>query len=113
MVQIALLIKFTSPGPVVFQQARRGYRGRIFKVLKFRTMTVDAEQRPVARESGQESAGGARSEPRDDPRVTPVGAILRRYSLDELPLLINVLFGEMSLVGSRPLPPRDSERLLE
>jgi exopolysaccharide biosynthesis polyprenyl glycosylphosphotransferase len=113
MVPIALLIKFTSPGPILFQQARRGYRGRIFKVLKFRTMTVDAEQRLVDLESSNESAGGVLFKLRNDPRVTPLGAFLRRYSLDELPQLINVLFGEMSLVGPRPLQLRDSEKLLE
>jgi lipopolysaccharide/colanic/teichoic acid biosynthesis glycosyltransferase len=113
LVLIALLIKFTSPGPILFQQARRGYRGRIFKVLKFRTMTVDAEQRLVDLESSNESAGGVLFKLRDDPRVTRVGAFLRRTSLDELPQLINVLFGEMSLVGPRPLQLRDSDRLLD
>jgi lipopolysaccharide/colanic/teichoic acid biosynthesis glycosyltransferase len=112
MVGIALLIKFTSRGPILFQQSRRGYRGRLFNVLKFRTMTVDAEQQLVDLESSNESAGGVLFKLRHDPRVTPVGAILRRYSLDELPQLINVLFGEMSLVGPRPLQLRDSDKLL-
>jgi lipopolysaccharide/colanic/teichoic acid biosynthesis glycosyltransferase len=112
MVVIALAIKFTSPGPILFQQARRGYRGRIFQVLKFRTMTVDAEQRLMDLESSNESAGGVLFKLRDDPRVTPVGAFLRRTSLDELPQLLNVLFGEMSLVGPRPLQLRDSDKLL-
>jgi lipopolysaccharide/colanic/teichoic acid biosynthesis glycosyltransferase len=112
MVVIALAIKFTSPGPILFQQARRGYRGRLFNVLKFRTMTVDAEQRLVDLERSNESAGGVLFKLRNDPRVTPVGAFLRRYSLDELPQLINVLFGEMSLVGPRPLQLRDSDKLL-
>jgi exopolysaccharide biosynthesis polyprenyl glycosylphosphotransferase len=113
MVLIALLIKFTSPGPILFQQARRGYRGRLFKVLKFRTMTVDAEQRLVDLESSNESAGGVLFKLRNDPRVTRVGALLRRTSLDELPQLINVLYGEMSLVGPRPLQLRDSDKLLD
>jgi lipopolysaccharide/colanic/teichoic acid biosynthesis glycosyltransferase len=113
MVLIALLIKFTSRGPVMFQQPRRGYRGRIFKVLKFRTMTVDAEQRLVDLESSNESVGGVLFKLRNDPRVTPVGAFLRKTSLDELPQLVNVLMGEMSLVGPRPLQLRDSDRLLE
>jgi lipopolysaccharide/colanic/teichoic acid biosynthesis glycosyltransferase len=113
MVLIALLIKFTSRGPVMFQQSRRGYRGRIFEVLKFRTMTVDAEQQLVDLESSNESVGGVLFKLRNDPRVTPVGAFLRRTSLDELPQLINVLFGEMSLVGPRPLQLRDSDKLLE
>jgi lipopolysaccharide/colanic/teichoic acid biosynthesis glycosyltransferase len=112
MVIIALAIKFTSPGPILFQQARRGYRGRLFNVLKFRTMTVDAEQRLVDLEGSNESAGGVLFKLRNDPRVTPVGAFLRKTSLDELPQLINVLFGEMSLVGPRPLQLRDSDRLL-
>jgi lipopolysaccharide/colanic/teichoic acid biosynthesis glycosyltransferase len=112
MVVIALAIKFTSPGPILFQQARRGYRGRLFNMLKFRTMTVDAEQQLVDLESSNESAGGVLFKLRNDPRVTPVGAFLRRLSLDELPQLINVLFGEMSLVGPRPLQLRDSDKLL-
>lgn len=113
MVVVALLIKFTSRGPILFQQARRGYRGRIFNVYKFRTMTVDAEQRLVDLESSNESAGGVLFKLRNDPRVTPLGAFLRRTSLDELPQLFNVLFGEMSLVGPRPLQLRDSDKLRE
>jgi lipopolysaccharide/colanic/teichoic acid biosynthesis glycosyltransferase len=112
MILIALLIKFTSRGPTLFQQARRGYRGQIFQVLKFRTMTSDAEQRLGDLESSNESAGGVLFKLRNDPRVTKVGAFLRRSSLDELPQLINVLFGEMSLVGPRPLQLRDSDKLL-
>jgi lipopolysaccharide/colanic/teichoic acid biosynthesis glycosyltransferase len=112
MIVVALLIKFTSRGPVLFQQARRGYRGRIFNVLKFRTMTVDAEKQLVDLESSNESAGGVLFKLKNDPRVTPLGAFLRRYSLDELPQLINVLFAEMSLVGPRPLQIRDSDKLL-
>jgi lipopolysaccharide/colanic/teichoic acid biosynthesis glycosyltransferase len=112
MVVVALLIKFTSRGPILFQQPRRGYRGRLFNVLKFRTMTVDAEKQLVNLESSNESAGGVLFKLRNDPRVTPMGDFLRRYSLDELPQLINVLFGEMSLVGPRPLQLRDSDKLL-
>jgi lipopolysaccharide/colanic/teichoic acid biosynthesis glycosyltransferase len=112
MVVVALLIKVTSHGPILFQQPRRGYRGRIFNVLKFRTMTIDAEQRLVDLESSNESAGGVLFKLKNDPRVTPLGAFLRRYSLDELPQLLNVVFGEMSLVGPRPLQLRDSEKLL-
>jgi lipopolysaccharide/colanic/teichoic acid biosynthesis glycosyltransferase len=112
MVVIALLIKFTSRGPVMFQQSRRGYKGRLFNVLKFRTMTVDAEQRLVDLESSNESAGGVLFKLRNDPRVTRVGAFLRRHSLDELPQLLNVVYGEMSLVGPRPLQLRDSDKLL-
>jgi lipopolysaccharide/colanic/teichoic acid biosynthesis glycosyltransferase len=111
MVFVALLIRFDSPGPVLFRQLRRGYRGRMFPVLKFRTMTVDAEQQLGALEKSNESAGGVLFKLRNDPRVTRVGSVLRRYSLDELPQLINVLRGEMSLVGPRPLQLRDSDRL--
>jgi lipopolysaccharide/colanic/teichoic acid biosynthesis glycosyltransferase len=109
---IAVLIRLDSPGPVLFRQLRRGYRGQLFRLLKFRTMSVDAEQRLTDLEGSNESAGGVLFKLRDDPRVTRVGWFLRRYSLDELPQLINVLWGEMSLVGPRPLQLRDSDRLL-
>ncbi len=108
---ISLLIRLDSPGPVLFRQLRRGYRGRRFWVLKFRTMVVDAEQRLDDLESNNESSGGVLFKLRDDPRVTPLGRFLRRSSLDELPQLINVLRGEMSLVGPRPLQLRDSDKL--
>lgn len=111
MVAIALLIRLDSPGPVLFRQLRHGYRGRLFWVLKFRTMVVDAEQRLNDLEKDNESAGGVLFKLRDDPRVTPLGRFLRRSSLDELPQLLNVLRGEMSLVGPRPLQLRDSEKL--
>jgi lipopolysaccharide/colanic/teichoic acid biosynthesis glycosyltransferase len=111
MLAIALLIRLDSPGPIVFRQLRRGYRGRLFWVLKFRTMVVDAEQRLEDLEKKNESAGGVLFKLRDDPRVTPLGRFLRRSSLDELPQLINVLRGEMSLVGPRPLQLRDSDKL--
>jgi lipopolysaccharide/colanic/teichoic acid biosynthesis glycosyltransferase len=109
---IAFLIRLDSRGPVLFRQLRRGYRGRLFCVLKFRTMTVDAEQHLHALEDSNESVGGVLFKLRKDPRVTRVGRFLRRYSLDELPQLINVLSGEMSLVGPRPLQLRDSDLLL-
>jgi lipopolysaccharide/colanic/teichoic acid biosynthesis glycosyltransferase len=109
---IALLIRLDSQGPVLFRQVRRGYRGRPFKILKFRTMTVDAEQRLSDLESSNESGGGVLFKLRNDPRITRLGSFLRRHSLDELPQLINVLRGEMSLVGPRPLQLRDSDKLL-
>jgi lipopolysaccharide/colanic/teichoic acid biosynthesis glycosyltransferase len=109
---IILLIRLDSPGPILFRQTRRGYRGKPFQVLKFRTMIVDAEKRLVDLENSNESAGGVLFKLRRDPRVTPLGAILRKLSLDELPQLINVLKGEMSLVGPRPLQNRDSELLM-
>jgi len=109
---IVLSIRLDSPGPIFFRQLRRGYRGKPFHVLKFRTMTADAEQRLVDLESSNESDGGVLFKLRRDPRVTRLGSILRRLSLDELPQLLNVLRGDMSLVGPRPLQVRDSERLL-
>jgi lipopolysaccharide/colanic/teichoic acid biosynthesis glycosyltransferase len=109
---IAFLIRLDSHGPVLFRQLRRGHRGRLFRVLKFRTMSIDAEQRLGDLEGSNESAGGVLFKLRDDPRVTRLGRFLRCYSLDELPQLINVLWGEMSLVGPRPLQLRDSDRLL-
>jgi len=108
---IALLIRLDSPGPVLFRQMRRGYRGRLFPVFKFRTMRVGAEHQLDDLEDSNDSEGGVLFKLRKDPRVTRVGSYLRRYSLDELPQLSNVLRGEMSLVGPRPLPLRDSERL--
>ena len=109
---IALLIRLEGRGPILFRQLRRGYRGRLFRVIKFRTMSVDAEQRLVALEESNESAGGVLFKLRHDPRVTRLGQFLRRYSLDELPQLINILCGEMSLVGPRPLQLRDSDKLM-
>jgi lipopolysaccharide/colanic/teichoic acid biosynthesis glycosyltransferase len=111
MLLIAIAIRLDSPGPVLFRQLRRGHRGRLFRVLKFRTMIVDAEQQLPNLEESNESAGGVLFKLRKDPRVTRLGGFLRQHSLDELPQLINVFWGEMSLVGPRPLQLRDSERL--
>jgi exopolysaccharide biosynthesis polyprenyl glycosylphosphotransferase len=107
---IALAIKLTSRGPVVYRSVRPGIGGTPFACLKFRTMERDADQRQADLESLNE-AGGAIFKIRDDPRLTSSGRILRRFSLDELPQLVNVLKGEMSLVGPRPLPMRDFDRL--
>ena len=109
---IALLIRLESRGPIFFRQVRRGYRGKTFRVIKFRTMCTDAEQRLGTLEASNESAGGVLFKLRDDPRVTRFGRFLRNSSLDELPQLINIVRGEMSLVGPRPLQLRDSEKLL-
>lgn len=111
MAVIAMLIRLTSPGPALFRQLRQGHGGRAFWFLKFRTMTADAEHRLQELESLNEAAGGVLFKIRCDPRVTPLGRLLRRTSLDELPQLLNVLRGEMSLIGPRPLQMRDSELL--
>ena len=111
MLIIAPMIRLDSAGPVFFRQRRLGRGGRPFWVYKFRTMTIDAEARLGDLEGRNESAGGVLFKIRSDPRVTRVGRILRRTSLDELPQVINVLRGEMSLVGPRPLQLRDCERL--
>jgi lipopolysaccharide/colanic/teichoic acid biosynthesis glycosyltransferase len=111
MLVIALLIRLTSPGPALFRQLRQGRGGRPFWFLKFRTMTADAEHRLRDLEPLNEAAGGVLFKMRRDPRVTPLGRWLRRTSLDELPQLFNVLRGEMSLVGPRPLQMRDTALL--
>jgi exopolysaccharide biosynthesis polyprenyl glycosylphosphotransferase len=102
----AIAIKATDGGPVFFRSRRVGVDEVLFDCLKLRTMSVDAETRQADLEARNE-ADGALFKIRDDPRVTRVGALLRRFSIDELPQLINVLRGEMSLVGPRPLPQRD------
>jgi exopolysaccharide biosynthesis polyprenyl glycosylphosphotransferase len=112
LIGIALAVKLSSRGPVVYRSVRPGIAGTPFACLKFRTMYRDADQRQADLESLNE-ATGALFKMRDDPRMTPVGRFLRRYSLDELPQLFNVLRGQMSLVGPRPLPERDFQRLEE
>jgi exopolysaccharide biosynthesis polyprenyl glycosylphosphotransferase len=109
---IAVAVKVTSPGPVLFMQERYGWRKRRFKMLKFRTMVTNAEALQVALEGRNEAAGPV-FKIRNDPRITRVGRFLRRTSLDELPQLWNVLRGDMSLVGPRPLPVRDVSRFGE
>jgi len=106
----ALAVKLGSRGPVLYRSLRPGIGGEPFECLKFRTMRTDADERQADLEDLNE-ADGALFKIREDPRVTRVGGVLRRYSIDELPQLINVLRGEMSLVGPRPLPTRDFERL--
>jgi exopolysaccharide biosynthesis polyprenyl glycosylphosphotransferase len=107
---LALLIKFDSPGPVLFAQERVGYNKRRFKVLKFRTMVTEAEKQQHMLEHLNEVEGPV-FKIKKDPRITRVGALMRRFSIDELPQLFNVLRGDMSLVGPRPLPVRDVERI--
>jgi lipopolysaccharide/colanic/teichoic acid biosynthesis glycosyltransferase len=106
---IALAIRLTMGSPILFRQARVGFGRRVFTCYKFRTMGVDAESRMRDLEALNE-ADGPVFKIRNDPRVTPVGAFLRRTSLDELPQLFNVMLGDMSLVGPRPLPLRDVKR---
>jgi len=108
MAAIAIAIKLGSPGPVFYRSVRVGLGQRPFQCLKFRTMKTDAERLQADLER-QNQASGALFKIKDDPRVTRVGRLLRRTSLDELPQLINVFRGEMSLVGPRPLPLRDNE----
>lgn len=110
---IAIAIKIDSPGAIFYQQVRIGLRGKAFKVWKFRTMRPDAEKLQKELEALNEVKDGIIFKIKDDPRITRVGKVLRRYSLDELPQLFNVLVGEMSLVGPRPLPIRDVEKFLE
>lgn len=107
---IVLAVKLSSRGPVLYRSKRPGIGQLPFACLKFRTMYCDAEHDQAALEELNE-ADGALFKIRDDPRLTPVGRLLRRFSLDELPQLVNVLRGEMSLVGPRPLPERDYEML--
>jgi exopolysaccharide biosynthesis polyprenyl glycosylphosphotransferase len=103
MLTIAIAIKLESRGPVFFRQPRAGRGNSSFKLIKFRSMYVDAEQRKAEMEELNEASDGVMFKIREDPRVTRVGRFIRRFSLDELPQLFNVLRGEMSLVGPRPL----------
>jgi exopolysaccharide biosynthesis polyprenyl glycosylphosphotransferase len=102
---IALAVRFSSPGPVLFRQERVGRHGETFRMTKFRSMFIDAEQRRAQLEHLNEHGGGPLFKMREDPRVTPVGRVLRRFSLDELPQLFDVLALRMSLVGPRPPLP--------
>ena len=106
---LALLVKFTSPGPVMFRQQRSGLNGSPFTIFKFRTMKTNAEQMKHELAAMNEMSGPV-FKVTNDPRVTPIGRWLRKWSLDELPQLFNVLRGEMSLVGPRPLPVDEVKR---
>jgi exopolysaccharide biosynthesis polyprenyl glycosylphosphotransferase len=108
LILVAILIKVQSPGPVFFLQERLGLGKRRFKIYKFRTMVQNAEALLKNLEHLNQS-GGPTFKLSRDPRITPLGAFLRKTSLDELPQLLNVFFGDMSLVGPRPLPLRDYE----
>ncbi|HWQ13824.1 MAG TPA: sugar transferase [Roseiflexaceae bacterium] len=109
---IALAIRCDSPGPVIFRQQRVGKHGRRFTCYKFRTMVADAEERKAELQALNE-ADGPLFKIRNDPRTTAVGRFLRRYSLDELPQLWNILRGEMSWVGPRPATPAEVEQFQE
>lgn len=109
MLGASLAIKWTSRGPIFFRQQRSGLNGQPFTMLKFRSMVTDAEQRKHELEALNEMSGPV-FKVSNDPRITPVGQLLRKYSIDELPQLWNVLRGEMSLVGPRPLPVDEVNR---
>ncbi|WP_087873025.1 sugar transferase [Arthrobacter globiformis] len=106
MAIIAVLIRLDSRGPILFRQNRVGIEGKHFGMMKFRSMVVDAEQR-LAELAHRNEGNGVLFKIKDDPRVTPIGKFIRKYSLDELPQLFNVLAGSMSLVGPRPPLPQE------
>ena len=103
----ALLVKVTSPGPIIFSQVRVGKFGRHFKFYKFRSMYIDAEARKAELMKHNESGDGVIFKMKRDPRITPVGRFIRKFSIDELPQLFNVILGDMSLVGPRPPLPSE------
>ena len=103
----ALLVKVTSPGPIIFSQVRVGRFGRHFKFYKFRSMYIDAEARKAELMKHNESGDGVIFKMKRDPRITPVGRFIRKFSIDELPQLFNVILGDMSLVGPRPPLPQE------
>jgi exopolysaccharide biosynthesis polyprenyl glycosylphosphotransferase len=109
---VAVAIRLGSPGPILFRQKRIGADGSVFICYMFRSMYEGAERRQAELEPLNEAEGPV-FKIKDDPRVTPAGRLLRRWSVDELPQLVNVLIGEMSLVGPRPLPVRDFHRMEE
>lgn len=109
MLGTALAVKLESPGPILFRQIRVGKDGEHFECYKFRSMYIDAEQRK-AELMAQNEADGPVFKMKNDPRITRVGRIIRKLSIDELPQLFNVLKGEMSLVGPRPAVPSEVAR---
>jgi exopolysaccharide biosynthesis polyprenyl glycosylphosphotransferase len=108
MITVALAVRLSDPGPALFTQTRVGKDGRPFKIYKFRTMVIDAEAR-LAELRTKNEHDGVLFKMRRDPRVTALGGRLRKWSLDELPQLFNVLLGEMSLVGPRPALPEEAQ----
>ncbi|WP_264176419.1 sugar transferase [Agilicoccus flavus] len=109
LIGVALAIKITSPGPIIFRQKRVGVRGELFTIYKFRTMVVDAEKQ-LASLLAYNEGNAVQFKMKRDPRITPIGTFLRKYSIDELPQLFNVLFGTMSLVGPRPQSQAEVEQ---
>lgn len=110
---IAALVKFTSPGPVLFKQKRTGWRGRQFEMLKFRSMVSNAEDLLPSLLDQRDAGNDIMFKMTNDPRVTKVGKVIRKYSLDELPQLFNVIGGSMSLVGPRPPLPNEVDQYAE
>jgi exopolysaccharide biosynthesis polyprenyl glycosylphosphotransferase len=106
LVGVGLMVRLSSPGPALFRQTRVGRNGRTFRMVKFRSMVIDAEDRLDELAAANETDGPL-FKMRSDPRVTRVGQVLRRFSIDELPQLLNVLSGSMSLVGPRPPLPSE------
>lgn len=106
MIAAALTVRLTSPGPILFRQTRVGRNGRLFPMFKFRSMYADAEARKASLAASNEM-NGPMFKIKADPRITPIGRFIRKYSIDELPQLFNVLFGQMSLVGPRPALPKE------
>ena len=107
---LSILIFLDNPGTIFYRQLRIGLHGKPFQVWKFRTMVTNAEALQQALESQNENQDGILFKIKDDPRITRLGKFLRRYSFDELPQILNILFGEMSFIGPRPLPIRDVEK---
>ncbi|MCL4150570.1 UNVERIFIED_CONTAM: hypothetical protein GTU68_047942 [Idotea baltica] len=106
-IALSLAVKLTSAGPVLFKQIRIGERGERFEMWKFRSMKVNAESQLVDLAAQNESQGNVLFKIKQDPRITPVGRWMRRFSMDELPQLFNVMQGSMSLVGPRPALPSE------
>ncbi|MGL5416397.1 MAG: sugar transferase [Clostridium sp.] len=109
---VGVLIKKDSKGPVIFSQKRVGYKGKEFRMYKFRSMVIDAEEIKKELEKENEMSGPM-FKMKDDPRITKIGKFIRKTSIDELPQLFNVLKGEMSLVGPRPSLPHEVEKFEE
>ncbi|WP_306819045.1 exopolysaccharide biosynthesis polyisoprenyl-phosphate hexose-1-phosphate transferase EpsZ [Archangium lipolyticum] len=109
LIGVALVVKFTSRGPIFFKQTRVGLHGKTFNMLKFRSMVVNAEELKAKLEALNEQTGPV-FKMKNDPRITRIGRFIRKYSIDELPQLINVLRGEMSVVGPRPPIPKEVEK---